>query len=123
MKRSILLVEDTVHLAEEISDILRLEGYNVISANGGVQGLECLAQSEPDLIITDLLMPGMDGFEFIERIRASDRFKFIPVIILSAKASEEEKARGMKAGADHYIVKPCKAHQLMEAVKRLINRV
>jgi DNA-binding response OmpR family regulator len=121
MKGNILLVEDTAHLAEEISDILRLEGFNVTVANGGALGLEFLNRTKADLIITDLLMPGMDGFELIEHVRAADALKSIPIIILSAKASEEDKARGMKVGADYFIVKPCKGHQLIEAVTRLLN--
>jgi DNA-binding response OmpR family regulator len=122
MKKNILLVEDTAHLAEEISDILRLEGFNARVANGGMQGLAFINETRPDLIITDLLMPVIDGFEFIERIRAMDSFQSIPIIILSAKASEEDKARGMKAGADYFLVKPCKGHQLIDAIKSLLNR-
>jgi DNA-binding response OmpR family regulator len=123
MKKSILLVEDTAHLAEEISDILTLEGYDVTVADGGIQGLEFLNQRRPDLIITDLLMPGIDGFELITRIRAVDLFKSIPIIILSAKSAENDKARGMQVGANAYIVKPCKSHQLLDAVRTLMKNV
>ena len=74
MKR-ILLVEDTSHLSEEIADILRLEGFLVTSANNGLRALELLHSSRPDLIITDLLMPGMDGFELIGQVRSMASFR------------------------------------------------
>jgi DNA-binding response OmpR family regulator len=121
MKGSILLVEDTSHLAEEIADILTLEGYKVTVATGGVQALLLLNQTRVDLIVTDLLMPVMDGFVLIEHIRGHDTLKSIPIIILSAKASESDRVRGLKIGANAFIVKPCKSHQLLEAVEELIS--
>jgi DNA-binding response OmpR family regulator len=120
--KNILLVEDTAHLAEEILDVLRLEGFNARVASGGMQALAFINETRPDLIITDLLMPVIDGFQLIERIRSMDSLKAIPIIILSAKASEEDKARGIQAGADYFLVKPCKSHQLIEAIKTLLTR-
>jgi DNA-binding response OmpR family regulator len=119
MKR-ILLVEDTAHLAEEIADILRLEGYLVAVANNGLRALERLPESRPDLIITDLLMPGMDGFELIKQVRSMASLKSIPIIILSAKTSEADRIRGKEAGADAFVVKPCKTHELLASINSLI---
>ena len=120
MKR-ILLVEDTLHLSEEIADILRLEGHLVTIAHNAIRALEILPKSNPDLIITDLLMPGMDGFAFIQMVRSIATFQSIPIIILSAKTSNEDKIRGMEVGADAFIRKPCKAHELITSINALLN--
>jgi DNA-binding response OmpR family regulator len=120
MKR-ILLVEDTSHLSEEIVDILRLEGYRVEVASSGLKALERLPETRPDLIITDLLMPGMDGFEFIKQVRSSVNFKLIPIIILSAKTSAADQVLGKEAGADAFLTKPCKAHELVAAIDYLLE--
>jgi DNA-binding response OmpR family regulator len=119
--KKILLVEDTAHLSEEIADILRMEGYQVTLANNGVRALELLPKSKPDLIITDLLMPGIDGFELIQRVRSMSSFKSIPIIILSAKTSNEDKIRGKDVGASAFVQKPCKAHELIASIHSLIK--
>ena len=119
--KSILMVEDTVHLSEEIADILRLEGYRVTIAHNGLHALELLPGSSPDLIITDLLMPGMDGLELIQQIRSMALFKSIPIILLSAKSSDLDKLRGMEAGADAFIGKPCKARELVASINSLLK--
>ena len=120
MKR-ILLVEDTAHLSEEIADILRLEGYIVMIATSALHALELLPNSRPDLIITDLSMPRMDGFELIKRARSMESFKSTPVIILTARTSEMDRTRGKEAGADAFIVKPCKAHELVTSINTLLS--
>jgi len=121
MKR-ILLVEDTSHLSEEIADILRLEGYGVTIANDGLRALELLPASGFELIITDLLMPRMDGFELIRRVRSMASFSSIPILILSAKASEADRILGREAGADAFMEKPCKAHELVASISSLLGR-
>jgi len=120
MKR-ILLVEDTLHLSEEIEDILRLEGYLVTIAHNAIRALEILPKANPDLIITDLLMPGMDGFAFIQKVRSIATFQSIPIIILSAKTSNDDKIRGKEVGADAFIRKPCKAHELITSINTLLK--
>lgn len=119
--KNILLVEDTAHLSEEIADILRMEGYRVIAAGNALKALEILPEAKPDLIITDLLMPGMDGFEFIRLVRSVVSFKSTPIIILSAKTSLEDKIHGKEVGANAFIQKPCKAHELVESINSLLN--
>jgi len=121
--KKILMVEDTAHLSEEISDILRLEGYDVTIADNGHRALELLPESRPDLIITDLLMLKMDGFQLIRRIRSMESFKSIPIIILSAKSSPVDKIRGKEAGANAFIGKPCKGHELVAAINALLKIV
>lgn len=120
--KKILLVEDTLLLAEEIVDMLRLEGYQVTHALNGVLGILLLANIRPDLIITDLLMPGMDGFEFIKRVRNRPDLTSIPIIILSAKISDEDKSMGVQLGASDFIQKPCKSNVLLASIKKLIEK-
>jgi DNA-binding response OmpR family regulator len=115
------LVEDTGHLSEEIADILRLEGHQVTVANSGLKALEQLPELQPDLMITDLLMPVMGGFELIGRIRADATFHSLPIIILSAKTSIADRLRGKEVGADAFVGKPCKAHELVAAINSLLK--
>jgi DNA-binding response OmpR family regulator len=119
--KKILLVEDTAHLSEEIVDILRMEGFEVTSAQNAERGLEILSAAMPDLIITDLLMPGMDGFELIQRVRAMPSARSLPIIILSAKTSPEDRVRGTEVGANAFVQKPCKAHDLIESINELLK--
>jgi len=119
MKR-ILLVEDTPDLLENVSDILRMEGFLVIPAVDGLEALEKLNDSVPDLIITDLLMPRMDGFKLVETLKQNERLKKIPVLIFSAKATPENEAQGLKLGAVHYLKKPCPTELLLEIIRNLI---
>jgi DNA-binding response OmpR family regulator len=120
MKR-ILLVEDTPHLSEEIADILRMEGYQVTVVNNGLEALALLSEAKPDLIITDLLMPKMDGYEFVREIRSMTPFGSIPIVILSARTSAADKTHGMEVGANAFIQKPCKAHELVTSIKSLLR--
>src|SRR5271154_5908700 len=114
--KKILLVEDTLHLANEIGDILRLEGFEISYATGAIQGLEFLPTLIPNLIITDLLMPVMDGFEFIMRVRELEQFKLIPIIILSARTTQADRNRGTEVGANAFLSKPCEVEELVASV-------
>jgi DNA-binding response OmpR family regulator len=116
----VLLVEDTVQLAEEISDILRLEKFDVTLARNGQHALELLPASQPDIIVTDLLMPVMDGFQLVEQVRSTAALNAIPIIILSAKSSPEDQAKGRSLGANMFVQKPCKAHELVSAINALL---
>src|SRR5258706_3289381 len=119
--KKILMVEDTAHLSEEIADILRLEGYLATIVDNGRRALELLREFSPDLIITDLLMLRMDGFELIKQVSSMASFKSIPIIIFSAKTSNADKIRGNQVGADAYLQKPCKAHELMTCINSLLQ--
>ena len=119
--KQILLVEDTLHLAEEIADALRLEGYLVSRSGSALHALTILSRFTPDLIITDLLMPVMNGFELIQHIRSTASLKSIPIIILSAKTSPADKMRGAEVGANAFIQKPCKIHELVASITSLIK--
>lgn len=119
MKR-ILVVEDTLALAKELSDILKMEGYDVVVMAAAPLALDFLQSAKPDLIITDLLMKDVDGFEFISAVRLMPACNETPIIILSASASEEARRKGEERGANLFIKKPCDIQHLIKAVRGLI---
>lgn len=120
--KDILLVEDTLHLGEEIADMLQREGYQVTLVQNAVHALKILNVSRMDLIITDLLMPVMDGFELIEVVRSTTSLRSIPIIVLSAKELHADKMGSGEIGADAFIQKPCKAHELTSTINHLLSR-
>jgi DNA-binding response OmpR family regulator len=121
MKKKILLIEDTEDLGEMVCDILRLAGYEVKWAKNGQEGWQWFQTYTPDVVITDLVMPVMGGLEVIELIRKEKKDSQTPIIILSAKATPEDEAVGIKAGASLYLRKPCSSKDLLDAIKKLLN--
>ncbi len=119
---SVLLVEDTKVLAEQIADLLVMEGYEVIIAGNGVDALKTLQSHRPDVVITDLLMPEMDGFELIERMKERPALSEIPVIVLTAKSGEETDERLRQSGIWQVLRKPCAAEDLVTALQSLVLR-
>jgi len=114
--KKILVIEDEEFVRETISDMLEIEGYIPILANNGESGLNCLSELRPDLILCDINMPVMDGYEVLERIKSTGDLSSIPFIFLTAKASNNDMRRGMELGADDYIFKPFKARDLLNAI-------
>src|SRR5207249_11967426 len=98
---------------------LELEGYEVVSASDGNAALDAVASEKPDLILCDVMMPGMDGVEVVRRLRA-DNVK-LPVVMLSAKAMRSDMQKGLDAGADEYVTKPFDPAELIEVVDRLLR--
>lgn len=121
MDKQILLVEDTKVLAENIADILRMEGYGVTIAGDGEAALSHLKENGCDLVITDIVMPRMDGITLVTEIRRQERFISLPVIILSAKATEETLAQCKQAGANLFLKKPCDAEYLLNSISTLLT--
>jgi CheY-like chemotaxis protein len=119
--KKILLVEDTAALAEEIADLLRLEGYGVTVTANGLEALEQLPVVQPDLVLTDLLMPKMNGIELIRTIRTLGIHKTLPIVILSARSADADQAEGKAAGANAFVRKPCKSQELLGAIFALIG--
>lgn len=116
----ILIVDDTKPLAESIADILQMEGYEVHIATNGVHALNTMASRVPDMVITDLLMPEMDGLSLIRNIRSSEKYSAVPVIVLTADASEESARLGKEAGADLLLTKPFDDTYLVEWIQRFL---
>ncbi|MFN2159484.1 MAG: response regulator transcription factor [Anaerolineales bacterium] len=119
MAKTILLVDDEIQLLSLLSDVLTKEGYRVISARNGQEAIYSARQGKPDLIILDIMMPEMDGYEFIRQHR---RERDTPIILLTAKVEEEEKVLGLRMGADDYITKPFSPRELVARIEALLRR-
>lgn len=117
----ILLVDDEPDILEFLKYNLEQEGYQVITGTDGQQALEKISEN-PDLIILDIMMPKLDGFEVLERIRADKRYKEIPVIFLTAKAGEVHEIKGLELGASDYIQKPISPKKLIARVKANLKK-
>lgn len=117
----ILLVDDEPDILEFLKYNLEQEGYQVITGTDGQQALEKISEN-PDLIILDIMMPKLDGFEVLERIRADKRYKEIPVIFLTAKAGEVNEIKGLELGASDYIQKPISPKKLIARVKANLKK-
>lgn len=122
MAAQILIADDDSSTLRTLSHALEREGYKVHTAQDGVEALEQVEAHQPDLIILDVVMPQMDGHEVCRRLRRKPEFARLPVIILTAQSSQEEKVRFLNAGADDYITKPFHALELMARIKVLLRR-
>jgi two-component system response regulator TrcR len=116
----ILIVEDERTLSMIISDTLRDEGFDVVQAYDGNQGLSNLRVHHPDVVIADVMMPNMDGFEMVRQMRRTD--KTTPVLFLTARSSTDDLVAGFKLGANDYLKKPFKMQELIIRVKALAGR-
>ena len=116
----VLIVEDNLDLAAGLEYNLRLEGYEVQVAEDGAAGLAAARAWEPDLVILDLMLPGIDGYEVLRSLRAEERA--MPVMILSARAEEADKVRGFRLDADQYVTKPFGLMEVLERVRSLLRR-
>lgn len=121
-KKKILCIEDEPDMIDLIRLILERKGFQVSGAVGGLQGLEAIRKEEPDLVLLDLMMPDVDGWEVYQLIRADDRLRHIPVIVVTAKAQSIDKVLGLHvAKVDDYITKPFNPQQLVESVERVLQ--
>jgi len=119
--RKIVLVEDNEDLLESTAEILALKGYAVQIANNGKKGLALAKSSQPDLIISDIMMPKMDGYEMLEALRADATTAMIPFIFLTAKAQKTDILRGAVSGADRYLTKPFTLEELVKNVTEIMD--
>ena len=118
-KITILVVDDEPRYVRLISANLEVEGYEVLKAFNGEQTLELLVEHEADLVLLDVMMPVLDGFETCRRIR---NFSHIPIIMVTAKGDESDRIQGLDVGADDYIVKPFSAEELLARVRAVLRR-
>jgi DNA-binding response OmpR family regulator len=118
--KRILLIEDNADLAYGLRNNLEIEGYQVDVAGDGAKGLTRARAAKPDLVILDLMLPGMDGFRVLRALRDDDQA--IPVLILTARGEEADKVRGLRLGADDYVTKPFGVLELLARVEALFRR-
>ncbi len=118
----ILVVDDEPFLREMLKDILNIEGYQVISAADGKEGLDKIFSEKPDIVLLDCSMPEMDGYEVLERLRKDPQYINLPVIMLTAMSGEKEEIKGFSLGLDDYITKPFKAAVLLARIRTILER-
>ncbi len=121
-KGTILVIDDEKDLIELVRYNLEKEGYDVIAATDGASGLEVIRKHRPELVMLDLMMPGMDGLQVCQRLRADQRTAHTPVIMLTAKATESDRIVGLELGADDYVTKPFSPREVIARVKALLRR-
>ena len=115
----VLLVEDAPFLRYAFGRLLRLHGYEVMEANNGLEALESISQFRPQLVVTDLMMPVMDGVELIRRLRANPETADLPVVAITADGTSHAEARAREAGAVDFITKPIDLPGLLERLRAL----
>jgi twitching motility two-component system response regulator PilH len=118
---NILIVDDEPKDIETIKKILEGQGHKTFSAENGEKGIQKAQEQHPDLIVMDIVMPGLDGFKTTRKIHKSSDTSTIPIITLSSKNQESDKAWAKMQGASEYLVKPVKADELVGAVKKLLG--
>ncbi|MBQ0799431.1 MAG: response regulator transcription factor [Porticoccaceae bacterium] len=118
----IVVVEDESDILEVLSYNLRREGFEVSSSLNGVQGLELIQQQLPDLVLLDLMLPGIDGLEICRRLRSNSASQHIPIVMVTAKGEESDVVLGLGIGADDYLVKPFSPKELIARVKAVLRR-
>lgn len=119
MERTILIIEDEQNISDILTFSLGKEGYKTIAALDGIQGLEMALSENPDLILLDVMLPGMDGFEVCKKVRETSQ---VPIIMLTAREDEVDKVLGLELGADDYITKPYSMRELTARVKANLRR-
>ena len=121
-KGTILVIDDEKDLIELVRYNLEKEGFDVIAATDGQSGLDVIKRHRPDLVVLDLMMPGLDGLQVCQRLRSDPRSGRIPVIMLTAKATEADRVVGLELGADDYITKPFSPREVVARVKAVLRR-
>jgi DNA-binding response OmpR family regulator len=121
MTKKILAIDDENDVLVIIKSALKSEGYDVVTANNGYDGLAIAQDEKPDLILLDLMMPEMDGFEVLENLRDNDTTMDIPVIVLTGLSERGKIREALDKGVDYYIVKPFEYHDLISKVKLAIE--
>lgn len=115
----ILVVDDDEHILRSLSQYLELEDFNVVSASSGPEALTLFQQEKPDLLVLDVMMPGMDGFQVLETLRGNPETAGVPVLMLTARDQHNDILKGYQMGATSYLVKPFNLDELVEAIREV----
>ncbi len=121
LNKRILIVDDEPDLAETIQMNLEMEGYECLVAYDGNRGLERARKENPDLIILDVMLPGMNGYKVCRLLKFDEKYKRIPIIMLTAEAQEQDRRLGEQTGADYYMTKPFSADKLLAKIKEYLG--
>jgi two-component system, OmpR family, response regulator len=119
-KRRVLVVDDEENVTHLVSSALRFDGFETVTADNGQSALAAVAESDPDLVVLDVMMPGMDGLGVLQNLRAAG--SQVPVIFLTARDSASDRIGGLRAGADDYVVKPFSVEELLARVHAVLRR-
>ena len=119
-KKKILIIEDETEFAQLIKSRLEVNRFQVLTAEDGRTGLQEIIFQKPDLVILDIMMPGMGGYELCQRIKGSEELAHVPIVLLTARRGDLDKQMGMECGADSYVPKPHCAELLLGEVNRLL---
>ncbi|MCY7385331.1 MAG: DNA-binding response regulator [Microcoleus sp. CAN_BIN18] len=122
MPLTILVADDDFATRLSITDYLEIIGYSVIAAENGKEALGLVEEFQPHLIVTDITMPEMDGYEFVRRVRTRPAFRLLPVIFLTERTSTQERIRGYQMGCDNYLAKPFELSELGAVIRSLLDR-
>ncbi|MEG3954461.1 response regulator transcription factor [Microcoleus sp. herbarium2] len=122
MPLTILVADDDFATRLSITDYLEITGYSVIPAENGKEALGLVEEFQPHLIVTDITMPEMDGYEFVRRVRTRPAFRLLPVIFLTERTSTQERIRGYQMGCDNYLAKPFELQELGAVIRSLLDR-
>ena len=120
---TILVIDDDELVSRTLQRALKLYGYHVMVSNSGTEGLQLARRHRPDLFILDIMMPGADGYQVCRQIRGDPLLQDLPVLFLTAKAKDEDKIEGFRAGADDYLSKPFNMEELQLRVRAILRRV
>ena len=121
-QKKILVVDDEIDLVETLRFPLEMEGYNVQVSYNGEDALNQARKEMPDLILLDLMLPKLDGYKVCRLLKFDERYKHIPILMLTAKTQEKDKLLGKETGADEYITKPFDIDELMKKVKAYLSK-
>lgn len=117
--QKVLVVDDDEHILRSLSQYLELEDFNVVSASSGVEALEKFTTEKPDLVVLDVMMPGMDGFQVLETLRKDAHKPNVPVLMLTARDQHADIMKGYQMGATSYLIKPFNLDELVDAIREL----
>jgi len=123
MGKRILVVDDEAKLLKAVAVILRAEDYDVITAASGAEALINISRTIPDLIVSDIRMPGMDGYQLAKTLRQNARTDLIPIIFLTAKDERKDRLQSLRSGVDAYLTKPFDPEELLAVVANILNRI
>ncbi len=120
MEKSILIVDDCDTTRKLLSYIIRERGFKIVGASNGIEALEILATTQVDIVLTDLNMPQMDGYELSRTLRRQEDYKDLPIVMITTEASEADKKLGMDAGVTTYLSKPISPQRLLYELEKLL---